>query len=298
MRVLLFALILTHLACDSFFSNKDSTAKDEDKKDPIEVFIHQVEQSTLFEPLVFAGSAEPVHKRGLYAKVGGVVSKIYLRLGDKVKKNQKIMEITPKDINYKPMTIVSPMEGYLTESPIREGDQLSLNQKAAVVARLDKFETTIQASLKDLSFLKVGQKLHVVLAEYTRMQQDITGTIREISPVADPQTGTFTVRLDIHCGVDHPCYESLKAGTYVKVTLKKNLRKGIKIPLRYLREENKKALLLNDKGEAFRVEVTLGKNYGDTAEVLKGLSVGDKIITSYSKEPKDGEKVVVVEKKS
>lgn len=291
MKLFLFCFFLMLLACEK--ETKDPSFS---KKDlPLKVLVEEIKETDLFESLAFGGTVEPSEKRGLYAKAPGVVRKIYPKLGDKIKKNQKLMQITPRDINFQVFYITAPTDGFFTEVLVKAGDHIVLNQKLGTLAKLEYFETSIEASLKDLRFLKVGLELHIILAEYTTMQQETKGFIKEISPVADPLTGTFRAKISIECSSKNPCYQSLKAGTYLKVFLKKNLRKGIKIPTSYLTSENKKAILLDEKERVLRVDVTLGKNYGDFVEILKGLSAGDIIVISSSRKPKDGEKAIIGE---
>ena len=298
MKYLFFSFFLFCFSCKPGNNSKLEANKKKSREKKAEVFIKTLQKKSLFEPIVFGGTIEPTEQRGFFTLSSGVVSQIYVKLGEKVKKNQKIMQITPKDkMNYKSFYLLSPMDGYFLSIRTRTGDYLTENQRAGTIAKLDKFQTTIQANLRDLNYLTLGRTLEITLAEHTKLEQKISGIVKEVSPIADTATGTFKVTVTITCPVTHVCYKSLKAGTYLRAVLKKNLREGIKIPLSYLTDENKKVFVLKKNNIVSKVKVSLGKNYGDSVEVLKGLKPGDQVIVSYSKTIKEGDKVVVLDNK-
>lgn len=285
--ILFFVFFMT--ACE----NKVEEASSEEKA--LEVVVETIKEKELFERLAFAGKLEPKERRGLYAKSSGIITKVYPKLGEKVKKNQKLMEVSPRDVHFQAFNILAPMEGFFTEVLVEVGQRVDQNDNLGVVAKLDLFETTVQASLRDLSYLELGGVVKVVLAEHTKLEKEIQGKVQEIAPVADPVLGTFGIRIEIECTPADPCYESLKAGTYAKVYLKKNLRKGIKVLEAHLVSDNEKAITLVEGDVIKRVEVKLGKNYGDEIEILEGLNPGDRLVTASSRRPKDGDKAVISE---
>ena len=300
MKASYFCVVLLLLGCEKFWPTQTTTNDTEKKEDKlIQVYVQTVDAQTMFEPIVFAGKASPVVQQGLYSPISGVVSQIYPHIGDQVTHKQPIMQISPRNKgleDYKPFQITAPMAGHVIQYYVKEGERLNADEKAGVIADLSRFNTSIQASLKDLSYLKVGQVLDVILAEQTSLQQETTGIINEISPVADPLTNTFSVKVDIQCSPDQPCFSSLKAGTYVKVIWKKNHRTGIRLPLSFLYQNNTKALILKEGHHVQWSTVTIGKHYGDDVEILKGLSVGDQVVRSFSRKPKDHDQVMVIEK--
>ena len=289
MRYLIFIFCAFLSSCE----NEKDIADDSSKKPALEVVVEKAVQSELYEVLAFAGTVEPSQRMGLYSKAPGVITKIFPKLGEKVKKNQIIMEVSPRDIHFQAFNILSPIDGFFTQHLAEVGRRIDQNQKLGVVAKLDSFEVSIQASLKDLSYLKQGAMLDVVLAKDTKLEQKTKGSIKEISPVASPLTGTSTVLVEILCRPGEPCSKSLRAGTYAKVFLQKNQRTGIKIPASYLVDNNSKLILLTKENKIKRVEITIGKNYGDKVEILKGLEPGDLIVVFSSRHAKDGEEAVL-----
>ena len=287
----LFLLLGLLFACEKEEKPVSISQRDE----PLKVVVQKIEESQLFETLAFGGQLEPSSKLNLYAKAHGTVTEVYVKLGDNIKKNQKLMKVSPKDINFRAYFVIAPKAGVLLERFVHAGEHVEQDEKLVSLAELDQFETTLEASLKDLSYLELGSQLEVVLAEYTKLEKRTRGLVKEISPVANSLTGTFSVKVAVECLKGDPCYESLKAGTYAKLLLKKNERTGVKLPLRCLVNENKKVVLLDSEGKIKRANVTLGKNYGDDAEILEGVSPGDLLVVSSSKYPKDGDIAIITD---
>ena len=80
---------------------KEEPKPSSQEKEALKVIVHEVREDQLFETLAFGGRLEPSSKVNLYAKAHGTVTDIYVKLGDKIKKNQRLMKVSPKDINFR-----------------------------------------------------------------------------------------------------------------------------------------------------------------------------------------------------
>ena len=292
MKYYILIFLLPVLSC-----NSTQKKREKEIKEIPEVFIQKVVKQELYESLAFSGLVEPSNQVGLFSQRPGLISKVFVNLGEKVKKNQRIMLVTPKDqINYRPFYLSAPIDGYLISLDKKHGDFLNENEKAACIAKLDHFQTTINASLLDLKHLSLGTHLDLILAESSEPKEIIKGTIFEISPIADLITGTFKVKLKIHCSQRSSCFDQLKAGTYLRAYYKKNKRLGIKLAQRFLHNEKTEVYTIDSDDKAHKTKVTTGYDYGDTVEVLSGIKEGDTIITTYSRPIEEGISVKILKK--
>ena len=195
------------------------------------------------------------------------------------------MLIDPQKVGFQPFILHSPMEGVLLDLSVKAGEFIQLNQKLGVVAQLKQFEVSVQASTQDLFFLKIFEGMD------SSLEGKFYGKVDAISPMADRDLGTFKVKIKVFC---EEAYEkNLRAGTFLEVTLFTKVRKGIKVPSLYLRKDGTQAVLLSKEDKATWVPIETGEVYGESLEVTKGLKAGDRLVTSFSRPPKEGEKVIV-----
>jgi len=286
-RALSFFGILFFISCE--VTEEASFLQEESPK----VLVLDVRAVEISDPIVFGGILEPSQKISLYGKASGIVQEVYSTFGEPLKKNQKILLIDPQKVGFQPFVLRSPMEGVLLDLSVKAGEFIELNQKLGVVAQLKQFELSVQASSHDLSFMKIGDKVKLSFEVRDKTQEEkFYGKIEAISPVADRELGTFKVKVKVLCK-EEGCEKSLRAGTFLEVTLLTNVRQGIKIPSLYLRKDRTEAVLVGKEEKATWVPIETGEVYGEDIEVTKGLKAGDRLITSFSKSPKEGEKLIV-----
>ncbi len=105
----------------------------------------------------------------------------------------------------------------------------------------------------------------------------LLGLIEEILPQMDLATRTVNVRL----AVGNPSLK-LKPGMFVNVDLKTRLGRQLVIPASAILQSGTRqlAFLYSGDGRIEPKEITLGPRSGDSLVVTKGLTAGQKIVTS------------------
>ena len=121
------------------------------------------------------------------------------------------------------------------------------------------------------------------------------GTLRDISPQADPQTRTWQVRVALN---NPPAGMAL--GASATIEMPSSVLPGYKIPATALsRTGDKPAIfVIDNNGQAQLREVTLSGYVASFAFVSSGLHPGDKVITAGVNKLRDGEKVIPGERQS
>lgn len=125
-----------------------------------------------------------------------------------------------------------------------------------------------------LADVQVGQKAEITFWALENTQ--VSGTIREISPIADPATKTYKARVAI---ANMP--QAAKLGMTAKVYLPKANDNEITIPLTSIYQTGTvPQVWIVENGHARLHEITV-KNYsGNNAVVTAGLKAGDTVIVS------------------
>lgn len=125
-------------------------------------------------------------------RFGGKILNIAVKLGQEVKKGQKLITIQPVSIGSKKVVMRAPMNGFVTELNAGVGqvvtagdDLLEIGDASQMLVRGVAYETP------DITKIKIDQmaEIHLDIAPY----RHIPGKIQRINPVIDPISRTFSV---------------------------------------------------------------------------------------------------------
>ncbi len=166
----------------------------------------------------------------------------------------------------------APFAGVVTA---RLADPGTLASPGVPLLQLDsdgplQLQTTVDESV--IGTVRKGMKVPVSIDGAPTA--NITGTVAEIVPAADPASHTFTVKIDlIHS-------EKLRAGMYGSAAFAAGTRQSILIPHSAVVQRGSLACayVLDSSGIAQLRYLTLGATQENKVEVLSGLSAGEKLV--------------------
>ncbi|MGB9406091.1 MAG: efflux RND transporter periplasmic adaptor subunit [Terracidiphilus sp.] len=117
---------------------------------------------------------------------------------------------------------------------------------------------------------------------------DLTGTVAEIVPAADPSSHSFMVKIDL------PSSSKLRAGMYGTAEFTNGVRNAIVIPRTAVvaRGSLNCVYVLDGQGIAQLRYVTLGATQGNLVEVLSGISAGERLVDNPSDRDLSGKRVL------
>jgi RND family efflux transporter MFP subunit len=143
-----------------------------------------------------------------------------------------------------------------------------------------RFEADLPEAILDR--VKLGAKMPVRLAKV------VEGIVSEISPVADPVSRTFNVKLDL------PPTEGLRTGQFGRVSVPVAEVKLLLVPQSaVLKRGQMELIFVAQQGTAALRLVKTGKVLEDRVEVLSGLEEGEQVIVSESAQLTDGQPVTL-----
>lgn len=217
--------------------------------------------------------ADPTYQMQLKAAQGAV---------DAAKKNlDKMYELLEK------VKILAPFDGEITVATAKVGDLLTMGQSGFVVQSPLNLEIQLQVNEIDIANVKVGQN---VTATIDAVRSSRIGKVRTIVNSADIVSGvvTYLVKVDIED------VSKLRSGMTVNGEIDvESKRDVVVVSAGAVKARNGKSYVKvitgknqdgTDKVE--EREVTIGLNNNTIAEVVSGLSVGDKVqITLDTKKP-------------
>jgi RND family efflux transporter MFP subunit len=175
-------------------------------------------------------------------------------------------------------TIVSPIAGSVVKRLVSVGEQVdgTAAQPILEVANLADVELAANLPSTQLSEVKVGEKVVIVPDAYGG--REFPGTVIAIAPAIDAITNAALARIR----VPNPD-RLLKIGMYALARVVVDEHKGALVvpPSAVVRDESGEAALYVVTGEtAERTVVTIGIETLEVAEVIKGVSEGQTVLTS------------------
>jgi RND family efflux transporter MFP subunit len=146
-----------------------------------------------------------------------------------------------------------------------------------------RLEADVPAAL--IGNVKLGDQLVVSIAGVTN---DITGTIAEMSPAADPNSRTFLVKLDL------PGAAGLRSGEFGRVAIPVGEVKAIHVPISAVVQRGQMEIIfVVNNGHAELRLVKTGARVGDEIEVVSGLDSGETVVTNGATDLTDGQPVSI-----
>ncbi len=178
--------------------------------------------------------------------------------------------------------VTAPFDGVVTRKLADVGD-LAMPGKPLLEIEAPtslRFEADLPEAILDR--VKLGETMPVRLAKV------IEGTVSEISPVADPVSRTFLVKLDL------PAMEGLRTGQFGRVSVPVAETKLLLVPQSAVLKRGQMEIVFVAKdGKAALRLVKTGKVFDGRVEVLSGIEEGEQVIVSDITRLADGQPVTV-----
>lgn len=192
-------------------------------------------------------------------------------------------------LNLDRTVIRSPINGVVAKRLIKVGNTLTPNQSVYVVSNFDPLLAVLYVPENALAKLQPGQSAE--LTADALPGKSFNGRVARLSPVVDPQTGTFKVTVELH----RPGRD-LAPGMFSRVSITYDVHKNaLTVPRSaVVTEDGESAVYVVQAGVAHRVPVALGYIDGERVEILRGVANGDSVVTLGQNSLKDGTKVAVV----
>ena len=181
------------------------------------------------------------------------------------KKGGKMMEATP---------FYAPLDGTVTMLEARPGMYMGEGARVLTLQDFSKVWINAEVPLRDIEFLKAGDRADIALSETGKK---IQGTIDFIHPIANPDSRTVTVRVV----ADNPD-GALKPETYANVTLTGKLEKRLAVPQDAILYGEGGSYVIEALGDGkFRPRmVETGITANGLTEITSGLEAEERIVSS------------------
>lgn len=192
--------------------------------------------------------------------------------------------------------IYAPKSGVITSRNVSINETANAGQVVAVLSAGK--DLNIETGLPEAMINKIHLNMDTDIAFSAIDGKTFKGQIIEISPIADAQSATYPIKIEIKDATD-----KIKQGMTASVTFDLDKEAGdvdnnaIIIPVKTVGEDGKGNYVFVVNSEDGKVgivkkqHITLGKITNQGFEVVKGLNKGDMLVTAGVNSLLDGQKV-------
>jgi len=243
-----------------------------------------------YEPLVATGSVTPQEFDEVAAK-----SKVANAELERAEKNLRSFEARKKQAEAKLSyaqtllsysKILSPFDGIVTAKSGEVGVLASPGTPLMTVEQSGLYRLEVQVGESSLARVKLRMAVPVAI---DAIDTALTGKVGEIVPAADPQSRTFTIKIEL------PAHPLLRSGVYGKANFSRGVKQALLVPTEAVIERGQLTgvFVADEQGWIkFRL-VKTGKLYGGNIEILSGLSAGDRVVVKGAERIAEGSRVAL-----
>lgn len=185
--------------------------------------------------------------------------------------------------------ITASIAGVVGDRLIKLGDRINTTDKLFTVINTDEMIAVVYAPEKELGIIQKNQPAYI--SSDNIRGEKFTGWIKRVSPVVDPQSGTFKVTIGVKNDAN-----KLRAGMFVNTHIVTATHDdAILIPKTAIVYENEtmNVFVVRDS-IAHKITLDVGFQDHEKVEALSDIKEGDKIIVVGQAGLKDKTKVAIV----
>ena len=186
--------------------------------------------------------------------------------------------------------LTSPINGVVGSINLSLGDTANPSSPAAVISETSQLEIEVRVSENEISFVEVGSPVDV----YVRAVSDkaIEGQVASAATVPDPVKRNYGVKIRL----DNP-EGQIKSGMFAEVVVNTiNKDNAVCVPTNAIVPKGARSVVyvVDEENRAREREVEIGIENTTYVEIIKGVSVGEEVITKGSTLVAEGTLVRVI----
>jgi membrane fusion protein (multidrug efflux system) len=198
-----------------------------------------------------------------------------------------VYDLAELDLDY--TSIRTPIRGIVAERLVKVGNMILPNQATFRVTGLNPLIAVLHVPERQLARLRVGQR--TLLRVDALGNQEFPGTIKRVSPVVDPETGTVKITVEVKDGS-----KQLRPGMFARLKIIYDIHTDIVLAPKdaIMAEDRESAVFVVRDSVAYRQFIEVGYANSTHIEVLSGLQPGDTVVTTGKGSLKDSTRVEIV----
>jgi cobalt-zinc-cadmium efflux system membrane fusion protein len=215
------------------------------------------------------------HMTHVIPRYPGIVKKITKRLGEPVAKDE-VVAVVESNESLQPYEVKSSLAGTVIGKDVRQGEFVKEGEVIYTVADLGTVWVDLNVNRKDFARLKVGESVTIFAGDGLT---NATGTVSYISPFGAEDTQTMLARVELPNPLG-----AWRPGLFVTGEI---VVEEAEVPLAVktsaLQTFRDWDVVFMQDGSMFEIAILeLGRRDGEWAEVVSGLSAGQKYASEHS----------------
>jgi len=186
-------------------------------------------------------------------------------------------------------SLVADVDGVVTGIDAEVGQVVAAGTPVVRVAKMGELDVVV--GIPEDKINGIRRMSDVKVRMWANQGQIIAAKLRELSPIADPVTRTFTAKVALS-----PEAKDVRLGMTAMVSFgMKNPQAMIRLPLTaLLQDKNAHSVWVVDAGMVKLVPVALGGTAGEDVLIASGLNAGQMVVTAGVNLLKSGQKVKIL----
>jgi RND family efflux transporter MFP subunit len=189
-------------------------------------------------------------------------------------------------VRYEYTRILAPFDGVVTQRLVDEGEQVAIGTRLFVVADTDPLRLSMYLPEGEIKTIRRGQVVYIVPDADPDVQ--FSGEVVRLAPEVDQRTGTVKVTAETRGGGI--------PGSFVRVRIVTDTRPStLTIPRRgVVADAGDRFVFVTEADTVRKVEVMVGYEDEEYAEILEGLQEGDSVVVAGSGGVRTGTKIKII----
>ncbi len=179
-------------------------------------------------------------------------------------------------------TLTANADGVISEIQAEVGQVVAAGQSVLTLVQIGELEVVANIPENKIDAVQIGQRVSIT---FWATGDEVSGTIREIAPMADSAARTFTVKISL------PPMQSVQLGMTANVIMRGGSPSAIILPLSAIYQTGNAAqvwLVEGGKVQLKKVEVTA---FDNNNVQVRGLKAGDVVVVAGVHKLRDGQEV-------
>ena len=197
-----------------------------------------------------------------------------------------------------PKDVTALFDGIITKINVKNGEIVSRGNELITLVNPKEIRAILRVSGENISKVKMGQKVMIKKEYYAT--NSIAGEIEEISMISEAGASEgkdyFKVRVKLFRSNEDNLVIGINKTVYGEIILEEK-NKVITVPLDTIRYEEDGTkdtyLFLYKDGKAKKQRIQIGLKSEESVEIIKGITLHDKIINQGNVELNDNQKVKI-----
>jgi membrane fusion protein (multidrug efflux system) len=194
------------------------------------------------------------------------------------------------NLNLSYTDIRAPIAGYISQRMVKVGNLIQLHQPVYRIDSFDPLLAVLHVPERELNIIRLGEDVSVSFDAYPG--ELFYGEVTRISPVINPETGTFRVTAELT-----DTSSRLKTGLFGRIRIVYDRHENTPVVPQdaiITEDGSHSVFVIAEDGSVSRRDVVLGFSTDDIHEVTEGLATGEQVVTAGKGSLRDGATVEVI----